>query len=129
MSGLLLHYIALAHLGGGLMLAVGVFSPFAALMQIPILAGAVFVFHRQDGPLAFSQSLEFSALDLFLLVVFLITGSGRSPSTPSCPPGTVPPPHRPPGPQSGRSLRPPARPAQLWWLTLSQAVVSRWNSQ
>lgn len=76
LSAALLHYIALAHFLGGLMLAAGFLTRVAALAQIPILAGAVFIVHRQDGLFALGQSLEFSALVLFLLVVVLVAGAG-----------------------------------------------------
>jgi uncharacterized membrane protein YphA (DoxX/SURF4 family) len=49
----------------------------AALVQLPILAGAVVVVHWQDGLLSANQSLEFSALVLFLLVLVCTFGSGR----------------------------------------------------
>ena len=75
-SGMLLHYVTAAHFIGGIMLTIGFFTRVAALVQIPILAGAVFFVHRQDGLFALGQSLELSALVLFLLVVFLVTGSG-----------------------------------------------------
>jgi putative oxidoreductase len=77
LSAALLHYIALAHFVGGAMLALGLLTRLAALAQIPILAGAVFIVHRQDGLFALGQSLEFSALVLFLLCVFLVSGAGR----------------------------------------------------
>jgi uncharacterized membrane protein YphA (DoxX/SURF4 family) len=72
----LLHYIALAHLVGGLMLVFGVLTRIAAAVQLPILAGAVFVVHRHEGLLAAGQSLEFAALVLFLLSVIAIAGPG-----------------------------------------------------
>jgi putative oxidoreductase len=56
---------------------VGFLTRVAAIVQIPILFGAVFVIHRPDGLFALGQSLEFSALVLLLLVVFAIAGSGR----------------------------------------------------
>ncbi len=76
-SAALLHYIALRLCEGGAMLALGVLTRLAALAQIPVLAGAVFIVHRQDGLFALGQSLEFSALVLFLLCVFLVSGAGR----------------------------------------------------
>ncbi len=76
-SGAILHYVALAHFVGGAMLALGFLTRIAALVQIPILAGAVMFVHRGEGLLAVSQSLEFAALVLALLVVFLINGSGK----------------------------------------------------
>jgi uncharacterized membrane protein YphA (DoxX/SURF4 family) len=71
----LLHYISLAHLVGGLMLLAGLLTRIAAWVQIPILAGAVFM-HRGEGLMSGGQSLEFSALVFFLLVVFSISGAG-----------------------------------------------------
>jgi len=76
-SGAALHYVVLAHFVGGAMLTIGFLTRFAALAQIPILGVAVFVVHRQDGLFAMGQNLEFSALVLFLLVIFLINGAGR----------------------------------------------------
>jgi uncharacterized membrane protein YphA (DoxX/SURF4 family) len=77
LTGVLLHYVMLAHFVGGILLTIGFFTRLAALFQIPILAGAVFIVHRQDGLFAMGQSLEFSALVLFLLVVLAISGAGR----------------------------------------------------
>lgn len=69
-------YVTFAHLLGGLMLAAGLLTRLAALVQIPILTGAVFLVHLQEGLLAADQSLEFSALVLFLLVVVFLFGAG-----------------------------------------------------
>jgi len=69
-------YVTFAHLLGGLMLAAGLLTRLAALAQIPVLVGAVFVVHLQEGLLAPGQSLEFSALVLFLLVVVFLFGGG-----------------------------------------------------
>ncbi len=71
----LLHYIAMAHLVGGLMLTVGLLTRIGAWVQIPILAGALFV-HRNEGLMSGGQSLEFSALVFFLLVIFAFSGAG-----------------------------------------------------
>ena len=71
----LLHYIALAHLIGGLMLTVGLLTRIAAWVQIPVLAGAL-LFHRNEGLMATGQSLELSTLVLFLLVIFALSGAG-----------------------------------------------------
>ena len=70
-----LHYISMAHLVGGLMLTVGLLTRIAAWVQIPILAGAVFI-HRNEGLMSGGQGLEFSGLVFFLLVIFAIAGSG-----------------------------------------------------
>jgi putative oxidoreductase len=73
----LVHFVAISHLVGGLMLAIGILTRLAAIVQLPILAGAVFVVHWHEGLLTRGQSLEFSALVLFLLVVFTCFGAGR----------------------------------------------------
>ena len=76
-SAALIHYITFSHLIGGLLLAVGFFTRIAAAVQIPILMGAVFVVHLEEGLLSANQSLEFSTLVLFLLAVVFVFGPGR----------------------------------------------------
>jgi uncharacterized membrane protein YphA (DoxX/SURF4 family) len=70
-------YVMAAHLVGGALLIVGLYTRLAALVQIPVLAGAVLVVHWQDGLLSANQSLEFSALVLFLLALVFLFGGGR----------------------------------------------------
>jgi len=70
-------YVTTAHLVGGALLAVGLYTRLAALVQIPVLVGAVALVHWQEGLLSADQSLEFSALVLFLLVLVCIFGGGR----------------------------------------------------
>jgi putative oxidoreductase len=73
----LVHFIAIAHLCGGVMLALGLATRLAAAIQVPILFGAVFLVHSQNGLLNVGQSLEFSGLVLALLLVYLTFGSGK----------------------------------------------------
>ena len=42
-TGFLMHYVMIAHFVGGLLLTIGFLTRLAALVQIPILVGAVFV--------------------------------------------------------------------------------------
>ncbi len=70
-----LHAVALAHFCGGLLLGLGLATRWAAALQVPVLAGAVF-FHWGDGLLRSGQSLELSALVLAMLVVYTVCGSG-----------------------------------------------------
>lgn len=72
----LLHYVALAHFVGGGMLMVGLLTRVAAMVQIPVLAGALLLVHRGEGLMTASQSLEFSALVLFMLTVIAVAGAG-----------------------------------------------------
>ena len=74
---LVIHYISLAHLTGGLMLALGILTRVAALIQIPILFGATFLINIRYGVLSTEQEFEFSALVLFLLILFSMFGSGE----------------------------------------------------
>lgn len=76
-STALAHYIALAHLCGGLFMAVGMLTRAAALAQIPVLIGAVFVVHWQQGLMLGSHDLRFSALVLVLLILVFLHGSGE----------------------------------------------------
>ena len=75
-SGIAL-YVMAAHLIGGAFLFVGLYTRLAALVQLPVLAGAVLLVHWQNGLLSANQSLEFSALVLFLLVLVFLFGGGR----------------------------------------------------
>jgi putative oxidoreductase len=70
------HYVALAHIGGGLLLALGFYTRLAAVVQIPILLGAVFFTHWGEGLLGRGQALELAGLVLVMLVVFACFGAG-----------------------------------------------------
>ncbi len=70
------HYVGFAHLGGGLLLAIGLGTRLAAALQVPILCGAVFFIHRGEGLFWIGQSLELSTLVLFLLLIFFVFGAG-----------------------------------------------------
>ncbi len=74
---MVLHYIALAHLVGGLLLSAGLATRVAALVQVPILFGAVFFIHLSQGVATTHQNFEFAALVLFLLIIFSILGAGN----------------------------------------------------
>jgi putative oxidoreductase len=70
----LVHYVALAHLCGGLFIMLGLLTRWSALVQLPILIGAVainFVGEMQIGNLI--QAL----LGLGLCLFFFYYGSGR----------------------------------------------------
>ncbi|HEV8542534.1 MAG TPA: DoxX family protein, partial [Verrucomicrobiae bacterium] len=72
------HYVIPVHFVGGLMLLLGMATRLGAIMQIPLLIGAVcYVYLPRFGTLELRQNLEFSTLVLFLLCIFAIAGSGR----------------------------------------------------
>lgn len=72
-----MHVVILVHLAGGFLLAIGLLTRVAALIQIPILIGAIFFVHLRQGLFQKSQDLEYVILVLFLLVVFVGYGGGR----------------------------------------------------
>ena len=76
-STFLLHYVALSHFLGGFMLLAGLLSRVGALIQIPVLMGAVFVEEMNGGLTQGTQGFEIAALTLFLLVLIFLYGSGR----------------------------------------------------
>jgi uncharacterized membrane protein YphA (DoxX/SURF4 family) len=71
---LLGHYVIFAHIMGGFMLALGLLTRFACLVQIPILLGAL-IFVNSDLTNHFPE-LFLSILVLGLLIYFTIIGSG-----------------------------------------------------
>jgi putative oxidoreductase len=72
-----IHVVAVVHIAGGFLLAIGLITRIAALIQVPILLGAIFFVHLQQGLFGKAQDLEFVILVLLLLLVFVVYGSGR----------------------------------------------------
>jgi uncharacterized membrane protein YphA (DoxX/SURF4 family) len=76
-SGMALaHWIILTHILGGLLMAIGFATRVGALIQIPNLVGATFFINWSGGIWGFAEELRFSALVLFLLLIFVWYGSG-----------------------------------------------------
>ena len=71
------HYIAFAHLVGGLLIALGLVTRAAILFQLPILLGAVLFVHPEADTSSLNTTWWISGVTLLLLVVFLIYGSGQ----------------------------------------------------
>lgn len=71
------HYVAVAHLVGGLFMTAGLLTRIAALVQVPVMLGAVFLVHIQEGLFTKEQTLEFTAMVLFVLLVVAAFGAGR----------------------------------------------------
>jgi len=73
----IVRYVVLAHLAGGLFLALGILTRAAAAVQIPVIAGAIVFVHRKEGLFTPQMTLEFTILVLFLLMMFVAAGGGR----------------------------------------------------
>ena len=69
-------YVVAVHVIGGLALTLGIFSRAAAVVNIPVMIGAVFFVHRHAG-LFSSEGLEFSIFVLFTLCLIVWSGSGK----------------------------------------------------
>ena len=72
----LTHIVILTHMLGGSLMALGFGTRIGALIQVPSLIGAVFLVHWSGGVLGFAEELRFSALVLFVLLLFVWHGSG-----------------------------------------------------
>jgi putative oxidoreductase len=73
----LAHYVGFAHLMGGVLITIGLLTRVAILFQLPILLGAVIFVNAQHGFYSVNSELGFSLIVLFLLLFFLVEGSGR----------------------------------------------------
>jgi uncharacterized membrane protein YphA (DoxX/SURF4 family) len=76
-SFVIAHYVAIAHLVGGLMLIFGLYTRLASIVQLPVLIGAVFFIDAQNTMLATGSQFEYSLVVLVLLLVFMIYGGGK----------------------------------------------------
>jgi putative oxidoreductase len=70
----LVYYVTFAHLVGGAMIALGTFTRFASIIQIPILVAAVFLTEFFISPI--NAMIWPSIGALVLLVLFTVIGSG-----------------------------------------------------
>ncbi|MHA4807207.1 DoxX family protein [Flavitalea flava] len=76
-SGWLPILITCANLLGGFLLIVGLLTRWAALIQIPILLGAIIFINAQKGSgLVNGSELSMAIVVLVLLIVFLVEGGG-----------------------------------------------------
>ena len=76
LASVMVHIAGFVHLVGGILIAIGLLTPFAAVIQIPILLVAVFFVNISKGFSMLNSELWLSLIVLLLLVMFWITGSG-----------------------------------------------------
>jgi putative oxidoreductase len=69
--------IALGHVLGGALLAVGLYTRLAATVQLVPVLGALLVVHSREHLASADQGLEFSALVMVMLIFFAWFGAGR----------------------------------------------------
>lgn len=75
-QGFLISYITFAHLFGGFFLIIGLFTRTAALLQLPVLLGAVFLVNFRMAGMNDGTEIALSIIALLLLLYVLAEGSG-----------------------------------------------------
>ncbi|MFM2358293.1 MAG: hypothetical protein RLY16_286 [Bacteroidota bacterium] len=75
-NNILIHVIPWTHIVGGFLLILGLFTRLAAVLQIPIILGAIIFVHFQKPIFKMEIDLAYSILLILLLLVFVIEGSG-----------------------------------------------------
>jgi uncharacterized membrane protein YphA (DoxX/SURF4 family) len=76
-EGLIAHYVIMAHIGGGVLMALGLLTRVAAAVQLPVIAGAIVFIHRREGFFTPQMTLELTIMVLILLCLFIVAGDGR----------------------------------------------------
>lgn len=71
---ILIHYVAFAHIVGGILIVFGLLTRWSIIAQLPILIGAVFLNFMGE---MHSQNLFLSLLTLSVCLFFLVYGSGK----------------------------------------------------
>jgi len=73
------HYVVFAHILGGPLIFVGLFTRIVCLIQIPILIGAIVFVNYPKGFLSVGNhmELELSIVVLVGLILFMVFGAGR----------------------------------------------------
>ncbi|MEO5893598.1 MAG: DoxX family protein [Ferruginibacter sp.] len=70
------HYVVFAHIIGGILMTIGLFTRFASLIQIPVLLAAVILVNTKGEIMRPYSELFLSIIVLLLLIYFLIAGNG-----------------------------------------------------
>lgn len=75
-STLIRNTVPWVHVGGGFLIIIGLFTRFAAFIQIPIILAAIFLVNSKEGFIGSGTNLIYSIIILLLVLVFVIEGSG-----------------------------------------------------
>ncbi len=73
---LLMNTIPWIHIGGGFLIMIGLFTRFAAFIQIPVIIGAIIFVNSVRGLFKAETDLSLSIIILMLTLVFVVEGSG-----------------------------------------------------
>ena len=72
---ILYHYIAAAHIVGGILIVFGLLTRWVIIAQLPILLGAIIINFMGE---MHSQNLALSIVTLGICLIFLFYGSGKN---------------------------------------------------
>lgn len=64
------------HIAGGFLIIIGMFTRFASLIQIPVLLATILFISSKQGFFSIQTDLSISLVIIFLLLVFILEGSG-----------------------------------------------------
>ncbi len=73
---LLMNSIPWIHIGGGFLIIIGLFTRFAALIQVPVILGAIIFVTSKRGLFKAETDFSLSIIILLLCLVFVVEGSG-----------------------------------------------------
>lgn len=71
---ILLHYVASAHILGGILIFFGLLTRWAIIVQLPILIGAIVINFMGE---MHTQNLLLSLITLVICIAFILYGSGK----------------------------------------------------
>jgi len=69
-------YLILIGIGGGILIAFGLLTRFAALVNLPIVIGTLFFVHVRGGLTFLNTDVFISLAVLILLLMYIVFGSG-----------------------------------------------------
>lgn len=73
--GFIMCYVIITHMVGGTLIALGICTRIAAIVQLPVVIAAIFILDRFQSP--FNTEIWASVVATVLLLVFIVIGSGR----------------------------------------------------
>ncbi len=69
-------YVIAFYIAGGLLIATGLLTRVVSLLEIPIILGTIIFINYHQGLFAINSDLGYLLMILFLLIFFLVYGSG-----------------------------------------------------
>lgn len=70
------HFVVIAHIVGGIFIAIGLYTRIACAVNLPVLLSAIFLSQASTGGFSGRADFELASMVTVLLVFFVINGSG-----------------------------------------------------